>query len=615
MRFIGSKDLITSEIISLLKQKNLLSKNLVFFDAFCGTGSVSNSVKEHFHLIINDLMRWSVIYTKGKLNSANCNFKKLGFDPFKFLNSTNKIKKGFFYKNYSPGGSFRKYFSKENAGRIDFFRETIEHWKKYNQINDNEYSFLLYNLIESVSLVSNTAGVYGAFLKHWDTRATKKIQFVNTKLEIDKKFKINFYNKKIEEIISKIKCDILYIDPPYTQNQYGTQYHLLETLVLNDNPPVSKITGSRPVTPLRSNWSVDYKCHILFDKLISQTKAKHIMFSYSKDGFMSRSFIEASLKRYGKPNTYICKKIKYSKYQNFKSKNNKDHFEYLFYVEKKDNNEVVYESPLNYIGSKSRVVPELKKNLPKNIDIFIDLFGGGLNVGSNISSREVLYNDINHIVKNLIESFKTIDTYKYILEIKRIIKRFDLKPSSLESYIKLRNYYNSLKIEQRKPSLLMTMILYGYNQQIRFNSNLDFNNPVGMRWFNEKVLEKMISFSRNLKERKINFISKDYLKLNGEIKKNSFIFMDPPYLLTTGSYNDGKRGFKDWNKETENELFNFADTLNKNKKKFMITYLLEHKGKKNKTLANWIKKNSYRIINVKAATAVKRKEILILNYH
>ncbi|WP_332912109.1 DNA adenine methylase [Algoriphagus boritolerans] len=133
-----------------------------------------------------------------------------------------------------------------------------------------------------------------------------------------------FLNTKIEDIISDIECDILYLDPPYTQNQYGTQYHLLETLILNDNPNISEITGSRPTTPMKSDWSKDIKTHILFDKILAKTKAQHIVFSYSKDGFMSKSFIEASMKRYGKSETFICKKPKLQKkYTNSKSKEKK----------------------------------------------------------------------------------------------------------------------------------------------------------------------------------------------------------------------------------------------------------------------------------------------------
>ena len=322
---------------------------------FCGTGAVADSLKGAFNIIANDMLSWCTIYTRGRVCAPDCNFEKLGFDPFNYFNSNRKVIKGFFFKNYSPDSSERMYFTLENAGRIDYFRSTIQEWKEENRISEDEYSYLLASLIESVSVVSNTAGVYGAFLKHWDSRAVKAIEFVRVGSDITRHRQSKFLNAKIEDIIAEIDCDILYLDPPYTQNQYGTQYHLLETLVLNDSPRISAITGSRSTSPLRSDWSKQYKAHILFDKIIAKTRARYVVFSYSQDGFMSKSFIEAVLKRYGKPDTYLCKKISYKKYTNFKSRDNDEHFEYLFFVERKVPGEVVYESPLNYIGSKAKV--------------------------------------------------------------------------------------------------------------------------------------------------------------------------------------------------------------------------------------------------------------------
>ncbi|HEM2083674.1 TPA: DNA adenine methylase, partial [Listeria monocytogenes] len=146
---------------------------------------------------------------------------------------------------YSPGGSERMYFNEKNAGRIDYFRQTVEEWFNKELINYNEYCYLLACLIESVSHVSNTAGVYGAFLKRWDSRALKDIKFIEVISYEKKNIKADFYNSKLEDIIEDVECDVLYLDPPYTQNQYGTQYHLLETLVLYDNPSISPVTGSR----------------------------------------------------------------------------------------------------------------------------------------------------------------------------------------------------------------------------------------------------------------------------------------------------------------------------------------------------------------------------------
>lgn len=625
MRFIGNKELIISEIKELLIQKGLISRKrtlfeevsndrLTFFDAFCGTGAVADSLKDSFNIVVNDKLNWCVTYTRGRVCGNDCRFENLGFDPFEFLNSNKKTVKGFFYKNYSPAASKRMYFTPENAGRIDYFRTTIEKWQQQNLITENEYAHLLACLLESVSVVSNTAGVYGAFLKHWDSRATKIIEFKKVSYNPSSRNEAFFLNNNIEDVVSEINCDILYLDPPYTQNQYGTQYHLLETLVLYDNPSISAVTGSRSTTPMRSDWSKDYKTHIHFDKVLAKTKAKYILFSYSQDGFMSKSFIEASLKRYGKPETYLCKKISYRKYTNFKSRENNDHFEYLFFVERKNESDVVYESPLNYIGSKAKMISHIKQSLPKKFNSFVDACGGGFNVGINIKADKIIYNDINHFVTNLVASFKTNDTYQYILYLKRIIKKFGLEAKNAKSYLKAREYYNSLPLEKRDPKLLYAVILYGFNQQIRFNGNHEFNNPVGMRWFNDKVLEKMISFSRVIKEKNIIFESKDYRELFSEIDKNTFVYLDPPYMLTNGSYNDGKRGFHGWTKRTEKQLFNFATKLNEDGKSFMISYVLEHKGQFNGQFDSWIKQGEHNLIHVEPILGNNRKEIFITNY-
>ncbi|MCW8966229.1 MAG: DNA adenine methylase [Candidatus Pacearchaeota archaeon] len=615
MRYIGNKDLIAPEILKLLKEKGLLNKSLTFFDAFCGTGSVSDAVKGSFNVIANDILSWCVLYSRGRLSADSCNFKKLDFNPFEFFNSNKKEVKGFMFKNYSPGGSKRMYFTPENAARIDYFRTEIENWKKKNLISENEYCYLLSCLIESVSKVSNTAGVYGAFLKHWDPRAQKPIEFVKvSSKKLDRDCKFEFYNDKTENIASEVDCDVLYIDPPYTQNQYGTQYHLLETLVLNDNPEISPITGSRTTAPMRSDWSKMYKAHLLFDRILAKTKAKYILFSYNNDGLMSKSFIEASLKRYGKKETYVCKKINYKKYRNFKTKGNKEHFEYLFFIEKKKSEEIYYESPLNYIGSKSKMIKEIKENLPSKFDSFADIFGGGFNVGLNIDANKIIYNDINYFVKEILESFRTTNTYDYLMYIRRMIKKFGLEKANSKSYLKAREYYNSLSPEKKDPRLLYTIILYGFQQQMRFNGNHSFNNPVGMRWFNDKVLEKFISFSRVLKEKEIVFECSDYVDLLKNTTKNTFVYMDPPYKLTNGSYNDGKRGFLGWTEDLEQKFLLAVDEINKRNVRFMISYVLEHKGKINKEVKRWVSKEGYRIIKIKTVPGINRKEILIVNY-
>ena len=540
----------------------------------------------------------------------------LGFDPFSFLNESEGSVHGFIYENYSPGGSARMYFSEENAGRIDYFRMQIEEWKEQGRLSEEEYVYLLACLLESVSDVSNTAGVYGAFLKHWDHRALKPIVFSRIDSAEGVAGTIESFNDKIEDIISAVECDILYLDPPYTQNQYGTQYHLLETLILNDAPPISRVTGSRPTTPMRSNWSKMYHAHILFEKVVAETKASHIILSYNNDGFMSKDYIEKTLKRFGVEETYCCTAIDYKKYNNTKCQGADGHQEYLFYIRKKPADEVIVQSPLNYTGSKTKMVPIIKQHLPQErIATFIDLFGGGFNVGINIQAERILYNDINPFVEGLIKSFSA-DAYEYLLYVSRLIQKYELKPNGREGYTALRNKYNSTPIPQRDPRMLYTLVLYGFQQQIRFNTDHGFNNPVGSRWFNECLLSKFITFARCSKAKNVVYSNASFERLADQIGRDSFIYADPPYRSTLGVYNDGKRGFEGWTLEHEQRLCRFLDQAARIGARFMLSYVLQVEGFYNADVADWAERNHYRVIDVAVPQGRynNRREVLIMNY-
>lgn len=624
MRFLGNKDSLMKDILEAMEETCLFnyqtdlfneqdnSEVLTLFDAFSGTGAVSSELKDKFNIVINDNLSWATIYSYGRIVANGCKFAKLDIDPFEYFNNTNNEHIGIITKNYTPYDSDRMYLSIENGKKVDYCRNKIESWYQEKLINHEEYCFLLASLIESLSKVANTAGVYGAFLKHWDSRALKPMKFSKPEINDAPFNDVKYHNSFIEDIIEEVECDILYLDPPYTQNQYGTQYHLLETLVLNDNPPMSKITGSRPTGPMRSDWSKDTKVHILLDKIISSTKAKHIFMSYSSNGIMEKGYIEAVLKRYGKTETYFCKDLSYKKYENWKSNNKNKNYEYLFYIEKKEKKDVKCESPLNYIGSKAQLIDDIKKYLPKKIDTFVDIFGGGFNVGINTNANKIVYNDINYFVADIIRSISEVDTYKYIKKIKKYIKDYGLEPEAAEAYKRIRRDYNDVKIENRDPIMLFTIIMYGFQQQIRFNNSHGFNNPVGMRWFNNKVLEKFVSFSRKIREYDVEFFNKDFEKI--DIPTNSFVYLDPPYRLTTGSYNDGKRGFNGWDETEERRMFNYLDSLNQKEIPFMLSYVKEHNGNINNQLEEWLEKNNYTVIHVDSIKGRKRDEVLIINY-
>lgn len=617
MRYLGSKESLTDQIIQLLHEKEIAQDDLIFCDAFCGMGSVSDSIKRIYnHVVVNDSLKCSTIFTLGKLYANSCTFNKLGFDPFEFLNENNNKIEGFIFKNYSLGGSQRMYFSADNAARIDFFRLQIEEWKINGKLTDEEYVYLLACLLESVSNVSNTAGVYGAFLKHWDSRALKPIVFSRINVAEGVCQNVTSFNDKIENIIEDIDCDILYLDPPYTQNQYGTQYHLLETIILNDDPVISRVTGSRPTGPMRSNWSKMYHAHILFDKVISETKAQHIILSYNNDGFMSRDFIESTLKRYGIVDSYCCKEIDYKKYNNTKCKGAEGHCEYLFYIHKKPVGDLIVESPLNYTGSKSKMIGIIRQHLPEGgIKTLVDAFGGGFNVGINIASERTIYNDINPFVESLIRSFSG-DVYTYLMYVSKLINKYNLSPDNKEGYLALRKKYNETPIPKRDPRMLYALILYGFQQQIRFNTSHEFNNPSGSRWFNEFLLSKFITFARISRTKNVEYRNVSFDRLIDDITPSTFVYADPPYRSTLGVYNDGKRGFEGWTITHEQNLCGFLDSVNERGSQFMLSYVLQVNDFFNEEVSNWVAVNNYNIIDIEAPQGRynNRREVLITNY-
>lgn len=102
-----------------------------------------------------------------------------------------------------------------------------------------------------------------------------------------------------------------------------------------------------------------------------------------------------------------------------------------------------------------------------------------------------------------------------------------------------------------------------------------------------------------------------------EIDTNTFVYLDPPYQLTTGSYNDGKRGFYGWSQSCEKNMFSFLESLSNRGVKFMLSYVVEHKGIENKKIKKWITKNNYHVIplgDILGISGSRRKEVLILNY-
>lgn len=614
---MGNKNRLLNKIDMLLQEVNADKKGLIFCDLFSGTGSVAENYNGFYKIIANDILDVSYHVVSGKLLQKRDKFKNLGFDPFTYLNERNFLNynKGFCYNNFCPNGG-SKYFSDTNAKKIDFIRDTIDYWFKKNLINKEEKSYLIYCLIEAVSKVSNVAGVYSACLKTWDSRALKEMSFAPIKT-ISSRYKNSVYCIDANKLIDEISGDILYIDPPYTSTQYNSQYHVLETIARNDSPAVHGVGRHRDNDRL-SLWCKKGFVEFEFENIIKKAKFRHIIFSYSDKGLMSKKFIECVMKRYAKDGSYIFKKINYSKYQSSRSKKreaaDKDktniHYEYLFYIEKND--DPIYSSPLNYVGGKSSSIKWINSNIKETKGIFYDLFGGGATVAINSNFNKIVYNDINLYVVDLLNYLKNSKPPDIYEAMRKIEKKYKLNKGFKEGYYKLRDDYNTNK----NNVYLFALICYGFEHQIRFNSLHEFNNPCGNSSFNDSLYEKLISFYLRCQEIDITFSCGNYLDYEKLIKPCDVVYLDPPYYTSRGSYQDGKRGFNGWDASQEKELHNFLASLDSKGVKFYLSNFTNHKQANNILLKNTVKKNSWKV--VKQNTTIKRnrqnrKEILVIN--
>ena len=272
------------------------------------------------------------------------------------------------------------------------------------------------------------------------------------------------------------------------------------------------------------------------------------------------------------------------------------------------------QSPLNYTGGKYKLLPQILPFFPKNINLFIDLFCGGCNVGINVNCNKVIYNDIDINLLYLYNTFKNLDKQSVFEWIYQIIEKYGLSLVSKYGYdfykcdsskglgsynkdkfIKLRTDFNQKRLNENYDYyyyvMLYVLIVYAFNNQIRFNAKGEFNLPVGKRDFNDNMKNKLSNFIDKIKEQNCEFTCLDFRKFDvSMLTSDDFVYIDPPYLITCATYNE-KDG---WTENDEKDLLKFLDQLDKNGIRFGLSNVLRSKGKENNILIAWLNQSGYK---------------------
>lgn len=330
MNYIGSKKSLLSfldESINAVVGKTAES----FCDIFAGTGAVGTYFKRKgYQIIANDIQYYAYVLNRhyignhkllpfnglvNELSLSNMAIENRSAAVCIFLERLDGIS-GFIYKNYALGGSIgtefeRMYFSDENAERCDAIRTKIEEWKNAGKITEDEYFFLLATLLEAIDKTANTASVYGAFLKKLKNSAKTALTMQPVELILNDKEHF-IYNKDANQLIRKIKSDILYMDPPYNERQYCANYHLLETIAKYDNPVISGKTGLRSYKEQKSKYCSKSSVKEAFKDIVEKACVKYIFLSYNNEGLLDLDDIEEVFSQKGE---YGCFKREYSRFK------------------------------------------------------------------------------------------------------------------------------------------------------------------------------------------------------------------------------------------------------------------------------------------------------------
>lgn len=301
-----------------------------------------------------------------------------------------------------------------------------------------------------------------------------------------------------------------------------------------------------------------------------------------------------------------------------------------------ESNIAFIQSPLNYIGGKYKLLPQIMPLFPRHIDIAVDLFCGGGNVGLNINTKKIILNDklpqlmqIFRIFKNtnlkdlftqiynIIESFKLSNSTKYGYRFYNCNGANGLSSYNKNAFLALRKEYNINKNALE----LFVLIIYAFNNQIRFNAKGEFNLPCGKRDFNAKMQEKLKHFIARMQSKNVELQNMDFrdFRLDFIESKNCFFYIDPPYLLANATYNENNA----WGENDERDLLDFLLLLDSKNIKFGLSNVIFHKNKTHKILQNWLEKHkkfrvhfldfSYKNCNYQCKN-IESKEVFITNY-
>jgi len=350
--YIGNKRALLGFIGDGIKkvQKRLNKNKLRMFDVFSGSGIVARYFKQFSDLlIVNDLEKYSALINECYLSNENeLNLSLLRKYYDEVIENINKRPiKGIISELYAPNDdknimpNERVFYTSRNAMYIDTARQLI------GKLPQEIQKYFLAPLLSQASIHANTSGVFKGFYKNKETgigqfggKNQDALFRITGDIELPFPIFSNFscdtlvYNDDSNEIIKILpEVDIAYLDPPYNQHPYGSNYFMLNLILDYTHPEhTSKISGI-PENWNRSDYNKGNRALKALTYLVENIKAKYVIISFNSEGFISTEEMKNMLKKTGGLEVL---EIKYNTFRGSRNlKTREIHVkEYLYLLEK-----------------------------------------------------------------------------------------------------------------------------------------------------------------------------------------------------------------------------------------------------------------------------------------
>ena len=327
--YIGNK----RKLVKIIEDVIIKLKPRICVDVFSGSGVVSRMLLMHCDkLYVNDLEKYCEVLSECFLKTPSWFNQD---EIIKHLEAMNACpdKIGFITEMYASDE--RQFYTPENGRRIDGMLDYIE-----NNVPNHLKSYCLGPLVVKSSIHTNTSGVFKGFHKggwggkngHALDRITKRIE-LEPPIWIEPGKDVQVYRQDACDFLKELpQVDLIYLDPPYNQHPYGSNYFMLNLICTNERPhTVSKVSGiPKDWNKSQYNYKNKIKDAMRRTLELAISKSKHTLVSYNNEGFISLPEWEELLQPY----KYEKIEIDYSCYKGSRNRKNRSSkvTEYLFVI-------------------------------------------------------------------------------------------------------------------------------------------------------------------------------------------------------------------------------------------------------------------------------------------